>query len=328
MKNIVEIPYELRKAIEGDNLMIFVGAGLSKPLNLPDWNKLVNNVIDKTDNNKRHVLKEALNSGFFKPLEILEKLKDEPKAIYDYIYDNFKITDAQNLGVHKKLIALSGKIITTNYDNAFEIADKDIYSAVANSEFQIANLKDKSKYVFYLHGSCTNDESKCVVFEDDYDKLYKEENAANLKFKDIYSSRTLLFIGFSFTDPYIIKLFNYLNGIFKNNIHHYILTTNPKDYERFEYLKPISISDYIEIEPFVDECLKIKHLPKNEMTVPLKIQGDKTKPKIAFLYPSPIDSTEHHSLSLWLTDAIWQRGWSHQDTTLFSLRSGARAGRT
>ena len=43
----MKIHSELKDAIENNNLIIFVGSGLSKKFNLPDWNGLVKKVINK-----------------------------------------------------------------------------------------------------------------------------------------------------------------------------------------------------------------------------------------------------------------------------------------
>jgi NAD-dependent SIR2 family protein deacetylase len=38
---------EIKKAIEEDNLVLFVGAGMSIPLGFPDWKKLIKEILKK-----------------------------------------------------------------------------------------------------------------------------------------------------------------------------------------------------------------------------------------------------------------------------------------
>jgi len=38
---------DIKKAIENDDLMLFIGAGMSIPLGFDNWNKLVLNILTK-----------------------------------------------------------------------------------------------------------------------------------------------------------------------------------------------------------------------------------------------------------------------------------------
>ena len=202
----------------------------------------------------------------------------------------FRSVNSNDYSLHKKLLELSGAIITTNFDNAFELASENkIVSTVYTSTFNISEVEKKSEpYIFKLHGSFTEPDN-CILFTDDYEKLYNgNKEAAVEKLKSIFINKTILFMGFSFSDPDINLIFSNLDKIFDNNNKHYILTTEPDKFNEYKFLENIPISNYGEIDTYIDNCL----LYKKQQT-PHLISTDKqiieSRPKVAFLYPQCLD---------------------------------------
>ncbi|QNF34007.1 SIR2 family protein [Adhaeribacter swui] len=290
-KNIT-IEANITSAIKNDKLIIFVGSGLSKIFNLPDWNNLVIDVIKEINDEKLKLFIPILEQKLLDPIEVLEKLKNEKDIIHKYLKENFVLKSENDFSLHKKILALTSKIITTNYDNAFEKTDNTISTVLYNSPFNINEIKNEKKFIFKLHGCAKSDASKCILFHSDYLNLYSSENAAILKLKDLFINNTILFIGFGFNDPYVNLVFNNLNKIFEGYNKHYLLTTTPKNFDSLPYIKPIHISDYKEINSFIEKMLVIKNERFKNIH---QLEGLTTKypvnrtPKIAFLYPEPVD---------------------------------------
>ena len=284
----MQIEQKIKEAIANNNLVIFAGSGLSTRFNLPNWNKLVTDVIKEINKEKFSLLIPVLEMGVMNSIEVLEKIKTEHTLIKTYIKDNFSIKSG-DFSTHKNIIKLtSGQIITTNYDNAFEKASNDtIQPSIYTDPFNINEInKNKKSYIFKLHGSFT-EPSNCIVFEDDYEKLYNHNNGAIEKLKSIFAEKTILFIGFSFNDPDINRVFDNIDKAFGNNNKHFILTTEPEKFEKFKFISAIEISDYNVIDSYIDDCLKYKNEEKSNIDV-LKEETN-IKQNIAILSPTPID---------------------------------------
>ena len=290
----MEIPKKIQDAIAHSKLVVFVGSGLSTKFNLPSWTKLVEDVINEIDKESFKTLIPVLQNGIMTPIEILEKIKTEHNVIIKYIKNNFKILNG-DFTLHKNIFELTQQVITTNYDNAFEEATNNtINPSVYTSEFNISEInKNNDPYIFKLHGSYVEPDH-CILFKEDYENLYSKESAAKEKLKSIFIEKTILFIGFSFNDPDINLIFENLDKVFGNNNRHFILTKECKNFAKFEFLEPIEISDYSQIDLFINDCLKLKKETNLKETLTIieknkKNEKSEKQYRIAILYPNPLD---------------------------------------
>ncbi len=205
------IPKEIQEAIIKNKLVIFAGAGFSLKFDLPNWQKLVEDVIAEIDNEEYKTLLPVLRANLMSPVQVLELLHNEHNVIKRYLIKNFKI-DSEDLNLHRKVLRLSNSIITTNFDNAFELAsDNKIEPAIYTSDFNISEInKSDDPYIFKLHGTYSEPDN-CILFKEQYENLYLNDTAAKEKLKSIFAEKTILFIGYSFNDPDINLIFDNLN---------------------------------------------------------------------------------------------------------------------
>lgn len=295
----MEIKKQIVNAISQNKLVIFVGSGLSQKFNLPNWNKMVSELVDEIDNpvlkNYLPFLDIPVDVGGMSPIDLLERLKRDHSIVNSYIKRKFNISNG-DFSLHKKIFELTGQVITTNYDNAFERAtDNKILPTVYTSKHNVSEVnKSNDPYIFKLHGSFSEPDD-CIVFQDHYNKLYNENSAAKEKLKSIFIDKTILFVGFGFNDPDINLIFSNLDKAFANNNKHFILTTTPKEFKSFDFLEPIELINNDEIENYIDEFLKIKqesaiNISESQTTkLNTKLELINEKLKIAFLYPNPLD---------------------------------------
>ncbi|WP_184550542.1 SIR2 family protein [Mucilaginibacter sp. FT3.2] len=285
----IEIPKTIKEAIESDNLVIFAGAGLSKRFKLPTWRALVENIIEFSEGGKYNGFIPLMENKTMDPIGVLEFLNADHTSIRKYIKQNFNIKEG-DFSLHKKLIELSGKIVTTNYDNAFEKADETIVPTIHSSNFNVSEInKGNEKFIFKIHGSFSEPDS-CVLFKQDYERLYLSENAAINKFKTLFTDKLILFIGFSFEDPFVNSLFTSLDEIFGNNNKHYILSTDPQLFKGYQYLLPIKMDSYSDIDNIIDDLLAVKKFDKRGKEHLLSsVPTQNRSSKIAILYPNPLD---------------------------------------
>jgi len=303
---------KIQEILAKDNLIIFAGSGLSKNLDLPDWNQMVIDVIKKVDKIDLEPFISLLKSNMVTAMEVLDKMKNDRKEIYDYIRTSFEITSEIDTTLQKKLLQLSNnKIITTNYDNAFEIASYNkIKPSNPSSKYTINNInKSEGGFIFKLHGSFDVPDH-CIVFTEDYDKLYSSNNneAAPEKLKNLFSNSTFLFVGFGFNDPDIDLIFDKMNKVFGGFNKHFILTPDPEKFEKYEFLETIKLEDYSHLDSKIDELIKIKNeiSPINLNNHKIIYNSDNSSKKIAILYPDIIDqnTSEEYKATITLFESI------------------------
>ncbi len=130
---MIEIPIDLKNAICNKKLIVFVGAGLSYNLlntkNQPikGWANLVENIL-------KHLKEKEYDVDYLLPLikkrdpitvlDLIETDKDlDKREINLFIKEFLELDDEKNnYDLHKDICSISNKVITTNYDTAFERA--------------------------------------------------------------------------------------------------------------------------------------------------------------------------------------------------------------
>lgn len=266
MKNY-KFDRELLNAIKEDNLILFVGAGASfqlknsNGLSLGGWDDLVMKILinlEKDGYNIKH-LKELALQKIYEPIVILDLVEKDSdinsKDIITAVKEYYILSNDNDYSLHNNLLKLSQKIITTNYDEAFESVEPNLNrnTATLGKDYELANLyKANSPVLLKLHG-CIREGNKMVILPSDYRKLYevKNEDAEQLLFylKNIITNKTILFIGCGMGDFQINNIFLEIkNALGKfNKLKHYIITTEDNISKRLDFLKPIRINNFSEL---------------------------------------------------------------------------------
>lgn len=277
------IDKDLRKTVRENKLIVFVGAGLSKYLGLPTWKEFTISSLDKLSKKrgykKKYIrLKNEVENGSINPNAAIDSIPIEHhKEVLKFIKDEFKIKAGASCKFHEKILCLSEKVITSNFDNAFETAYENLHSgkrhclvvngALESDSILLQELSNSSRtksFIFKIHG-CTNQPSSCVVFKDQYKKFYDKNNLARSILEQFAREYTILFIGWSFSDTNTKKLFDrQCKGLYNK---HYILTTDPDKYSKMDYLKTIKISNYNEdsLNSFLNELARCKRSKVEEI---------------------------------------------------------------
>ncbi|WP_084489529.1 ABC-three component system protein [Clostridiisalibacter paucivorans] len=241
---------ELQNKYREGNIVPFLGAGLSIPFNIPDWNELIKEcAVDMGIENVSEMpsLVDMLNFNlknydYWEAVRLIKKyLNRSEEDIQEFIVN--KINDS----IPDELINIDnnyedlGKYgfnlyFTTNYDH--------IMSKYLNSNFMPVNLKDvqsniqslinnsKTKRIFHLHGNIS-DSSSIVISHEKYKELY-DDNVYKSLFSVFSGVKTFLFIGFSFNDVFIQNIIKDNNEYFKSK--HYIILPKPTN-ENIRHLK-------------------------------------------------------------------------------------------
>ena len=266
------IPQRLKEAIEKDELVLFIGAGLSWDLKntegktLGGWKEMVSSILSFLKDKEYITAEEQQSYDKLEPIGALKKLEDKGisrREIGDFLKHYFTLKKSKKLPIHKKAFRLSTKIITTNYDRAFEIAFPELQEikAYKTKDYELNKLKKDPIFLFKLHG-CIEHIDSMVLFPSDYDKLYKstgrEAEHALYALRNLIFNKTFLFIGTGMGDPQITSFFEEIKrtqGIY--NQEHFIITFEPLK-ESLNFLTPIKINNKKEIPGVIDQLLDIK----------------------------------------------------------------------
>lgn len=285
-------------AIESNKLILFIGAGFSQPLGFPSWDGLISLILKELalEDDKYKKLDEVLCSGIFSALEILDKIKDKKRKVYEVLDREIDIKlDNLDLDLHRKLGEISSKIITTNYDKLLDNITS-LKKVVSDNTFHIADLQNKDNFLLKLHG-CIENPEKCVLFQEDYEKLYGDTAAID-KLKNLISDHTILFIGFSMSDEYVKKQFEYIHKIYKGFTKEHFYLTIDSSAREIHGVSPINLDNWTQLGGVLDSLIKIKAASTNINVKAVTSTGNmdelhlNSKEKevaIALLVAAPID---------------------------------------
>ena len=282
------IPDGLKEAIKNDELVLFIGAGLSWKLKntegkiLGGWKDMVSSMLSYLKDKEYITAKEQRFCLKLEPIKTLQRLENkgiDREKIRDFLKGYFTLGKENEFPLQEKLYSLSTKIITTNYDLAFEEAIEKLRQekAYKGQNHKLSKLMEDPVFLFKLHGCITKIKS-LVLFPSDYRKLYNnyDRDAAFtlLAFKFLIFSKTFLFIGTGMDESQIINFFEEIKDIrgFYNQ-EHYIITTNPLNIPT-NFLTSIKINDYAEIPSYIDKLLDIKEKAEEEKNPEKKLLLD------------------------------------------------------
>ena len=214
---MIEIPPGLREAIKADELVLFVGAGLSwnfknkKNETLEGWTKMASSITSHLK--EKHRITEDVKQSCDKkePIDALKEIEDSgvnKGIVGEFVKDYFSLGEGNDYSLQQKLFELSTKIITTNYDTALEKAVPQLQEikAYRGKDYELNRLKKDPIFLFKLHG-CIEHIDSMVLFPSDYEKLYnskgRDAEHALYALRNLIFNKTFLFIGMGLGDPQI-----------------------------------------------------------------------------------------------------------------------------
>ena len=261
-----ELPPSIKEAIRHNSLILFIGSGYSRNINLPTWNDLAKRLVDELSqkDSSLEALKTEASKYGMEPNKILNSLferghdTDSKKILQDIIDIDLSNQDLDN---QKNIWKISEKIITTNYDKALESAlDEDLREKVEvlvpeDGHAHISFLRNVS-YLYKIHGSIDRPET-CVLFSADYDQLYKYNHVFLTELKRLTANSVILFIGYSISDIEIKQILGNINLLFHIGTKHFVVTPDEKGFKNIG-VDTIKIKNYSELLPYLDELVSYR----------------------------------------------------------------------
>ncbi|MCF6171434.1 MAG: SIR2 family protein [Bacteroidales bacterium] len=240
---INKIPNEVIDNFKNGYSIFFVGAGLSEGAGYPSWGRLIELLIDHA--NKQPWISEDKIIEYNKLLKdnskflfLAEELKIElGSQYYTFMEEHFANSDIQPTMNHELLVSIkSNLILTINYDNLIEKAYIKIKGDYPNT-FTYSQSKEAANnfwkerfFILKAHGDAKRDVNTLILSQKDYRRtLYREPGYRSL-LQSIFTSKSILFIGISLTDPEFNQLLDFLHDSYHGGgPTHYLLLDSSKN---------------------------------------------------------------------------------------------------
>ncbi|MFP5039951.1 SIR2 family protein [Parasediminibacterium sp. JCM 36343] len=219
---------QISKAIKANKLVVFVGAGVSMNAGVPSWVQLIEQLKKELPENK--------SENDYLKIAQLYKLSRKPKEYIERVREILKYERTTYNELHKAIFDLNPcHIVTTNYDDLLE------QCASSNNLFYYPIIRDRDlpyatveNFIIKMHGDLC--EGNIVLSEDEYLNYELNFPLTENYVKSLFSTKLILFVGFSFSDPNLKIITNKVKNILGNHFQPmYLLSTGGVDNLQLKY---------------------------------------------------------------------------------------------
>lgn len=193
---------DLAERIRDRRAILFVGAGASAGLGLPDWPGLIEHLGRDLGDDPEELA--GYSDGFLALAEYYRLRKRSLAAVREWMAREWHVPDEalRESRVFEILIGLRFPLIyTTNFDQllerAFEVRGIRYNKVVAVED--LSKLDDSLPTVVKFHGDI-DDEPSLMLTETDYFRRLSFEAPLDIKLRADALGRSVLFIGYSLSD--------------------------------------------------------------------------------------------------------------------------------
>lgn len=227
----------INDAMVNDQLVLFVGAGVSVDSGMPLWQKSIEKIAEKMPLTDKQSDTLKIPQYYFNSRgkkEYTQLMRD----IFRY-EDNLLPTK-----LHKKLLEFqTSTIVTTNYDHLIEKAAEDNgeFIRVISQDIDMPYRKSRRELI-KMHGDFEHD--NFVLKEDDYLNYSRNFKLIETYVKSLIGSKVVLFIGYSLNDPDVKHIISWVKDILKEDFQRaYLILTNtePNSIEK-EYFRNLGVN--------------------------------------------------------------------------------------
>lgn len=201
--------------------MAFVGAGFSAAAKLPDWTTLLRRLADEAGCAAQ--VERALNEHEGAEGRYLAAQLIEDRLGRDAMIGGLRraLVGERGETMERRLLALRRipfrAILTTNFDDllAGKVASEDSYVEALRPEghrwweeqfWHEPERPGSGPLVLKLHGDLANARDRVVLTRRDYRRRLHQDAGYQAFLRSVLATRTVLYLGFSFTDAYLSEL--------------------------------------------------------------------------------------------------------------------------
>lgn len=213
LRETIPPPDEVIQAGLDGNLILFIGAGVSRLLQLPSWGGLAACVLE--DLRKQSLLNyselaqlQSLDPK--KQLSIAKLIAEQHN--YDLDVGKHLVGKTEGDSIYKAINDIGCSCVTTNYDELlspryFKTSDGSVTPAhanrVAEREKFFAKLLNEPGTVVHLHG-CISKPETMIVTTKDYLEHYDHDNVQEF-LGEMFERKTVVFLGYGLEESEILE---------------------------------------------------------------------------------------------------------------------------
>ncbi len=237
-KHFVEYPepnLKLLRASSNNELIIFIGAGISQNVGCPDWKGFKLAVLEQLMDKRLidYAAKKYLSDNFDsrKCLSICWKIIENNPGFNLKWDEVFPVEKSPN--IYDDLLLINATYITTNYDLNIDYAVERKYKGNSHNKIIKSSQIDKapddeipglsyslndvfhlesdfkstkldSGKVFHIHGSLSSQDKMLVTIKD-YIQAYGRKSELRDFLKELFSAKTILFMGYGLGELEILE---------------------------------------------------------------------------------------------------------------------------
>jgi hypothetical protein len=202
------IPDEVANAAASGELVVFVGAGISRLINCPSWDQFADRVLDQLaptclDYYEISQIKTILDPKKRLSIAQIVAVKNNKSIDYKSIF-SVKLADPN---VYTHLNSFNSAFVTTNYDKylaPFSRAaePEDQWRFFRRDHILRANI-DRNGNIVHLHG-CVDDPATMIVTTKQYLEHYSRPEVQEF-LRYLFDSKTVLFLGYGLDELEVLE---------------------------------------------------------------------------------------------------------------------------
>lgn len=220
----IESIKEIKKAQQNNQLVVFVGAGVSRNSGVVSWGQLVEAIAQKINYQKCDNCRQktsctreekcALTQDEYLRIPeyfYQEDTSEDKNDYYAFLHDTLASEKTSNPIDEEIFRILPHHIITTNYDHLLENCDAAnvrLYDVVAEDKDLLSNANER--YLIKMHGDISKD-TTIVLREGDYIDYEQNHPLISTFIKSLLVNHTFLFIGYSLNDYNLNLIIGWIN---------------------------------------------------------------------------------------------------------------------
>jgi hypothetical protein len=232
------LPEALIEEVSYRRCVIFFGAGASAGAKsaagekMPTWSELLGQLSSALVTGDKTFVDELISSNRYLDAAEIIRAKVDSGDFANILRRTLGNPNLKASNIHEVVHELDPKIaLTTNYDEIYEKyckagAAARAYNVCKHYETHLVNdLRSSIRLIVKVHG-CLSDPSQVVLSRSDYFRSRRQHASFYRVLDAIFLTNTVLFVGYSLSDPDIQLVLENANIAFDSSRRHYAFIAN------------------------------------------------------------------------------------------------------
>ena len=209
-KAFIPVPPEVMQEAELGNLIMFVGSGVSRRLNLPSWDGLAKSVLNDLEVEGKIECKDVqlLRKLDARKILSISKILNQELDFAPY----FEPPNDTESDIYETLNSIGCTFVTTNYDKCLKPSfmpsngdsiTRRLGERISSCDMLSSSLLDEPGNVVHLHGVYDRPGTMIYAMKD-YLRHY-DDPSVNTFLKDLFDNKTVVFIGYGLNESELLE---------------------------------------------------------------------------------------------------------------------------